>query len=91
MTFEGLKQGIVTLQYQQDDTETYLEELKLLQHRGKRALLPTVGKALNMLFGTVTEADLKSIVRKIIALGEGQKVLKREARKSLASNRQAIN
>lgn len=35
-----------------------------------RAVLSIVGKAHNVLFGTVTEADLKSIKQKVIALGK---------------------
>lgn len=40
--------------------------------RVKRALLPIVGKALSLLFGTLTKADLKKIHEQIDLLGENQ-------------------
>ena len=76
-------------------------ELKLLQPRKRRAVLPIVGKALNVLFGTVSETELWAIKQKLIAIEEGERVLVQEAKSSLSilngtrvdltKNRQAIN
>ena len=78
-----------------------LGELKLLQPRKRRAVLPIVGKALNVLFGTVSETELRAIKQKLIAIEEGERVLVQEAKSSLSilnvtrvdltKNRQAIN
>ena len=38
--------------------EKYLKELKLLQNREKRLVLPIMEKGLNVLFGTITEEEL---------------------------------
>lgn len=62
----------------------HLEGLKLLQVRNKRAVLPIVGKALHVLFGTVSEADLGWIRRKLANVGGNQKILAQEAKRSLS-------
>ena len=64
-------------------------------------MLPIVGKALNVLFGTVSETELRAIKQKLIAIEEGERVLVQEAKSSLSilnitrvnltKNRQAIN
>ena len=64
-------------------------------------MLPIVGKALNVLFGTVSETELRAIKQKLIAVEEGERVLVQEAKSSLSilnvtrvdltKNRQAIN
>ena len=97
----SLRQEIQVLETQWEGMGNYLKGLRLLQPRTKRAVLPIVGKALNVLFGTVTEADLQSIKQKLIAIGEGERVLVQEAKSSLSilnvtridltKNRQAIN
>ena len=38
--------------------ERYLHGFMLLQNREKRSVLPIMGKALNVLFGTITEKEL---------------------------------
>ena len=45
----------------------YLKGMKLLQNRKKRSVLPIIGKALNVLFGTVSEEELDVIGGKFSA------------------------
>ena len=79
----SLRQDIPTLETQWESMGNYLRELKLLQAR-KKTVLPIVGKALNALFGTVTEADLQVIKRNLIAKGDGERILVQEAKSSLS-------
>ena len=95
------RQEIQALGNQWEGMGNYLGELKLLQHRKRRAMLPIVGKALNVLFGTVSETELRVIKQKLIAIEEGSMVLVQEAKSSLSildvtrvdltKNRQTIN
>ena len=96
-----LRQEIQALGDQWKRMGNYLGELKLLQPRNRRAVLPIVGKALNVLFGTVSETEMQAIKQKLIAIEEGERVLVQEAKSSLSilngtrvdltKNRQAIN
>ena len=97
----SLRQEIQALEDQWKGMGNYLGELKLLQPRKRRAVLPIVSKALNVLFGTVSETELRAIKQKLIAVEEGERVLVQEAKSSLSilnvtrvdltKNRQAIN
>ena len=97
----SLRQEIQVLGDQWRGKGNYLGELKLLQLRKRRAVLPLVGKALNVLFGTVSEKELRAIKQKLIAIEEGERVMVQEAKSSLSilngtrvdltKNRQAIN
>ena len=70
-------------------------------HRQKRSVLPIVGKAMNFLFGTITESDLSSIKNNIRTLSENQKQISHVLTENLSilnvtrlevsQNRQAIN
>lgn len=55
--------------------------VELLQIKQKRAVVPTVGKALRVLFGTVWE-DVKIIRRKMKEVEKNQRVLAHVARQS---------
>ena len=46
--------------------------LTLLQNREKRSVLPIMGKALNVLFGTITEEELDVLERRLKASEKGQ-------------------
>ena len=97
----SLRQEIQALGDQWEGMGNYLGGLKLLQPRKRRAVLPIVGKALNVFFGTVSETELWAIKQKLIAIEEGERVLVQEAKSSLSilnvtrvdltKNRQAIN
>lgn len=53
-----------------------LNEIKSLHNanwRGKRSLIPIVGKALSYLFGTLTSDDISSIVNNVKSLARNQK------------------
>lgn len=52
----------------------YLKGVMLLQTRWKLAVLPIVGKTLNVLFGTVSEDDMRTIRRKLRNVERGQQV-----------------
>ena len=45
----------------------YLRGIKLLRIRQKRAVLPIIGKALGVLFGTVSEDEMRLIKRKLMS------------------------
>lgn len=70
-------------------------------HRQKRSVLPIIGKAMNFLFGTITESDLSSIKNNIRTLSENQKQISHVLAENLSilnvtrlevsQNRQAIN
>ena len=97
----SLRQEIQALGDQWKGMGNYLGELKLLQTRKRRAVLPIVGKAFNALFRTVSETELQAIKQKLTAIEEGERVLVQEAKSSfsilnvtrvdLTKNRQAIN
>lgn len=56
----------------------------LLQTKQKRAVVPTVGKALRALFGTVCEDDVKIIRTKWKEVEKNQRVLAHVARQSVS-------
>lgn len=56
------------------DMSLYLKGVMLLQTRWKLAVLPIVGKTLNVLFGTVSEDDMRTIRRKLRNVERGQQV-----------------
>lgn len=70
-------------------------------HRQKRSVLPITGKAMNFLFGTITESDLSSIKNNVRTLSENQKQISHilaenisilnVTRLEVSQNRQAIN
>ena len=79
----------------------YLKGIELLQSRPKGAVIPMVGKALSVLFGTVSEEDVRVIRRKLSDVERNQKTMAQVARESLsilnitrvelAKNRVSIN
>ena len=95
----SFRQEIQVLEDQWEKMGNYLGELKLLQPRKRRAVLPIFGKVLNVLFGAVSETELRAIKQKLIAR-EGERVLVQEVKSSLSilnvtrvdltKNRQAI-
>ena len=80
----SLRQEVITLEMHWSSMGDYLEGLKLLEFRKRRSVLPIVGKALNVLFGTITNVDLETIRRKLVAIGDSQRTLARQARSSLS-------
>ena len=89
----SLRQEIHVPGDQWEGRGNYLGELKLLQLRKRRAVLPIVGK--------VSETELRAIKQKLIAIEEDERVLVQEAKNSLpvlnvtrvdlTKSRQAIN
>ena len=79
-----LEQETSIIAYQWKKMHNYLRGIELLQTRPKRAVLPIVGKALSVLFGTVSESDMKTIRRKLKDVEEGQKVLAQVAKESVS-------
>ena len=82
--------------------KSYLKGLELLQgRRNRRELLPIVGKALGVLFGTATTGDLSRVRRKVKHLEQQQQNFAQIAKESLsiinvtrmdvAENRDSIN
>lgn len=79
----------------------YLKVVELLRTKLKRAVVPTVGKSISVMFGTVSENSIKIIRRKMKNIKEDQKVLAQVVRESisilnitqseLAKNRATIN
>ena len=61
----SLEQKSRAMEYQWKDMNSYLKGIGLLQTRPKRTVIPIVGKALSVLFGTVSEEDVKIIQRKL--------------------------
>ena len=76
----SLRQEIQALGDQWEGMGNYLGGLKLLQPRKRRAVLLIVGKALNVLFGTVSETELWTIKQRLIAIEDGERVLVQEAK-----------
>ena len=86
-----------------DKIKSDYADFKLLSvdHRRKRSLLPFIGSISSLLFGTVSESELSSVVRNVNALGQGQKkivhVLEENismlniSRKAIIRNRDALN
>ena len=67
----SLRQEVIVLEMHWSSMGDYLEGL-------------IVGKALGLLFGTITEEDLETIRRKLVAIGDSQRTLARQARSSLS-------
>ena len=53
----------------------YLKGLKLLQNRERRSVLPIMGKALNVLFGTIFEEELDVVRSKLSSFEKDQLAL----------------
>lgn len=68
------------IEAQWKDMKNYLKEIELLQAREKRSVVPIVGKALNVLFGTVTEDDVKFVRRKLGEVEISQRTLAQVAK-----------
>ena len=80
----SLRQEIPALGDHWKGMGNYLGELKLLQPRKSRAVLRIVGNALNVLCGTVSETEFRTIKQKLIAIEEGERVLVQEAKSCLS-------
>ena len=99
-TFSNLKHKFKLLMDTHNSLSDIFKDYRTLR-RQKRAVLPIVGKALNFLFGTVTEADLSSIKTNIRTLAENQNEISHVLAENLSilnvtrlevsQNRQAIN
>lgn len=87
------------------ETHKYLRDTfmdyKSLHNKNKRSAIPIVGKFLNILFGTLTEADVSSIKNNIRVLAENQNKISHVLSENLSilnitrievsQNREAIN
>jgi hypothetical protein len=101
LTFKGLETEIINLRQSQNEILYTFQDVKSLDQRSKRALLPIVGKALSFLFGTVSEDDLNAIrgsinnlatnQQKVIHVVEESLTILNTTRVEVAENRQAIN
>ena len=79
----------------------YLEDVKLLQNIERMSVLPIMGKALNVLFGIVSEEELDIVRSKLSAFEKDQLALVQLEKDSisilnitrvgLARNRRSIN
>ena len=97
----SLEQESRAMQYQWKEMNSYLKGIGLLQFRPRRAVVPIVGKALSVLFRTVSEEDVRIIRRKLSDVERNQKTMAQVARESLsilnvtrielAKNRVSIN
>ena len=96
-----LMQDIKIMKASVEVIERYLHGFTLLQNREKRSVLPIMGKALNVLFGTITEKELDVLERRLKASEKGQLELAQVEKDSmtilnitrveLADNRRNIN
>ena len=96
-----LMQDIKIMKASVEVIEKYLHGLTLLQNREKRSVLPIMGKALNILVGTITEEELDVLERRLKASEKGQLELAQVEKDSmtilnitrveLADNRHNIN
>ena len=71
----SLEQESRAMEYQWKQMNSYLKGIGLLLSRPKRAVVPIVGKALSVLFGTVYEEDVKIIRRKLLDVERNQKTM----------------
>lgn len=55
--------------------KNYLEGIELLQTRRKRAIISIAGKALNVIFGRVTEEELKNYKENLKGMEKDQRIL----------------
>ena len=67
-----LMQDIKIMKASVEVIERYLHGFTLLQNREKRSVLPIMGKALNVLFGTITVEELDVLERRLKASEKGQ-------------------
>ena len=72
------------MESQWKEMNLYLRGIGLLQSRPRRAVIPIVGKALCVLFGTVSEEDGRVIRRKLSDVERNQKTIAQVARESLS-------
>ena len=63
--------------------DNYLKWVELLRTRGKRAVIPIMGKAFSVLFGTVTEGEIK-ILRRLEKVEDNQKILDQATEESVS-------
>lgn len=80
----SLAQNSLMLERQWKDMSLYLKGVKLLWTRRKQAIFPIVRKALNGLFGTVPEDDMRTIRRKLGNVERDQQVLTQVTKESLS-------
>ena len=71
--FQNIDNQIVTLKETYFDVIRSVDSYRLFGKRPARSLVPIIGKALNFLFGTVSESQLKSIKQNINVLTKNQK------------------
>lgn len=62
-----------------------MKDVELLKTRQKRAVVSIVGKPVSVMFGTVSEKDIKKNQEKTENVEEDQKVLAHVARESISS------
>ena len=69
---DPLAQEYKILDRQWKDMSLYLKEVELLQTRRKCAILPIIGKAISVLFGTASEDDARAIREKLVSMEKNQ-------------------
>ena len=101
-TFEGLHQEVLYLESVEVSIKNDIAQLSPIANpiRKRRSLLPFVGDALSLLFGTVSESDLKQIRNQISSLALNQRriihvveqglTIINESRVLIRENRQSI-
>ena len=80
----SLEQESRVMEFQWKEMNLYLKGIGLLQSRPRRTVIPIVRKALSVLFGTVSEEDVKVIRRKLSYVERNQKTIAQVARESLS-------
>ena len=80
----SLEQESRVMESQWKEMNLYVRGIGLLQSRPRRAVIPIVGKALSVLFGTMSEEDVKVIWRKLSDVERNQKTIAQSARESLS-------
>ena len=79
----------------------YLRGIKLLKTRQRRSVLPIIGKALGVLFGMVSEDEVRLIKKKLTQVEQKQQSIAQVVKESisilnvtrleLAENRKSVN
>ena len=79
----------------------YLRGIKLLRTRKRRAMLPIIGKALGVLFGAVSDDEIRLIKRKLAQVEQRQQSMAQVVRENVSilnatrlemgENRESIN
>ena len=64
--------------------EDYLKGLMLFESETKRSVIPIMGKALNVLFGTVMEEELETIKAKLNHFERDQRSLVQVEKRSIS-------